>query len=245
MIIRILLAAILIVALFIILHWFRSKSPEQLRQGLKVAALFMLIVVLIFLAATGRLSWLFALFAALIPLFKRLLPFIRYAPVIKHFWRKLPGRGNQSKVGQSAIKSTLLELRLNHQSGKIDGQILGGRFKDQLLSQLSTQQLQSCLTQWQQHDMASAQLLSVYITQKTGHPPGNWDFDHGSQPQGEKMSETEALAILGLQPPIDQAIVVETHRRLIQKLHPDRGGSNYLAVKINQAKDVLLTRYGA
>ncbi|HWV15995.1 MAG TPA: molecular chaperone DnaJ [Cellvibrio sp.] len=72
----------------------------------------------------------------------------------------------------------------------------------------------------------------------------------GAGPADKHQSSTdmdlkEALSILGLEGDIEKGeitaeLVGETHRKLIQKLHPDRGGSDYLATKINQAKDVLL-----
>jgi len=54
------------------------------------------------------------------------------------------------------------------------------------------------------------------------------------------MTEAEALEILGLEPGCSRQSVQDAHRRLIQKMHPDRGGSDYLAAKINQARDILL-----
>lgn len=57
------------------------------------------------------------------------------------------------------------------------------------------------------------------------------------------MGVDEALEILGLQPNTNKAEIIEAHRKLIQKIHPDRGGSNYLAGQINQAKDTLLEVY--
>lgn len=63
------------------------------------------------------------------------------------------------------------------------------------------------------------------------------------QPPSESrktMSRVEALEILGLQEGVTREDIIEMHRKLIQKLHPDRGGNTYLASKINQARDCLL-----
>ncbi len=64
----------------------------------------------------------------------------------------------------------------------------------------------------------------------------------GEKPAGPKatMTHEEALLILGLEKDADAAAVNEAHRRLIMKNHPDKGGSDWLAAKINQARDVLL-----
>ncbi|MDN6319702.1 MAG: molecular chaperone DnaJ [Marinobacter sp.] len=63
----------------------------------------------------------------------------------------------------------------------------------------------------------------------------------GADPaQGKGMTEREACEILGLTSVCSKEDIVMAHRRLIQKLHPDRGGSDYLAAKINEAKSVLI-----
>lgn len=66
-------------------------------------------------------------------------------------------------------------------------------------------------------------------------------FDDGEDPPGAgAMGAGEAMALLGLQPGASAAQIRAAHRRLMQLVHPDRGGTDYLAMKINHAKDVLL-----
>jgi DnaJ homolog subfamily C member 19 len=68
-------------------------------------------------------------------------------------------------------------------------------------------------------------------SQNTGAPP----------PRGKQsMDREQALEVLGLKPGYTKEDVIQAHRRMMQKVHPDRGGSDYLAAQINQAKDVLL-----
>ena len=57
------------------------------------------------------------------------------------------------------------------------------------------------------------------------------------------MTEADALEILGLEPDASEQDIKQAHRRIIQKLHPDRGGSTFLASQVNEAKDLLLRRY--
>nr|WP_279538403.1 DnaJ domain-containing protein [Pseudomaricurvus alcaniphilus] len=54
------------------------------------------------------------------------------------------------------------------------------------------------------------------------------------------MTRSEALQVLGLSDTAEKQDIIKAHRKLMQKVHPDHGGSDYLAAKINQAKDFLL-----
>jgi len=74
-----------------------------------------------------------------------------------------------------------------------------------------------------------------------GHPDdGIGDAPRYQQPTTSKMTRTEALRVLGLQDGANEEDVRAAHRKLILQNHPDKGGSDYLASKINEAKDVLL-----
>ncbi|MDQ2075652.1 molecular chaperone DnaJ [Marinimicrobium sp. ABcell2] len=71
----------------------------------------------------------------------------------------------------------------------------------------------------------------------------------GHSPAQQGMTTDEAMATLGLKEKfkreeLTRPVVVDAHRRLMQRLHPDRGGSDYLAAKINEAKEVLLKTLG-
>jgi hypothetical protein len=73
----------------------------------------------------------------------------------------------------------------------------------------------------------------------------NQGTDEPTPPQAPLTSAEEAMEILGLSGNPDSGeitaeMIVDAHRKLIQKLHPDRGGNDYLAAKINQARDLLL-----
>lgn len=74
--------------------------------------------------------------------------------------------------------------------------------------------------------------------------PGSGQGRQGGQdrarPSSSAMSREDAYAVLGLAPGASETMIREAHRRLMAKVHPDRGGSDYLAAQINQARDVLL-----
>ena len=79
-------------------------------------------------------------------------------------------------------------------------------------------------------------------TYGAGPGPGQGRGGSSGPPRASAMSRAEALTVLGLQEGASEEEVRAAHRRLILQTHPDKGGTNYLAAKINEAKDVLLRR---
>jgi hypothetical protein len=131
-------------------------------------------------------------------------------------------------------------MSLDHDSGELDGHILLGQFTGRSLSQLDFNQTMDLLTECQS-DTDSVNVLRAYLDRT--YP--EWEHDRTAEPghtptlDGE-MNQTQALAILGLDSQATRDEIVAAHRRLIQKMHPDHGGSTYLAARINEAKSLLL-----
>jgi hypothetical protein len=122
----------------------------------------------------------------------------------------------------------------------MDGEVLQGEFKGVRLSSLSGEQLQQLATSLkEQGDPESALLLQAYML-RNGQNSGNQSQDSYQSSSFGALSDEEALEILGLKKGASKEDIIKAHKRLVQRLHPDRGGSDYLAAKINAAKDHLV-----
>ena len=156
----------------------------------------------------------------------------------------LGGGGNvRRSPGQSSrIETDHLEMELDHDTGEMHGRVLRGMFAGRDLSSLSPADLGLLWQDCRHTDHRSAQLVEAYLDRI--HPTWREDMARGESdmnrgPDG-RMMEDEALDILGLAPGADEDAIRRAHRELMLRLHPDRGGSTYLAAKINEAKDVAL-----
>jgi hypothetical protein len=128
-------------------------------------------------------------------------------------------------------------MTLHHSSGHMDGEIKQGRHKGRFLSELSFAQLVALISEV--HDYDSQHLLEAYLD----HHYPNWRADRRGDPSTPGMDRREALEALGLGDGAGRDEIVAAHRRLIQRLHPDRGGSTYLAALLNRAKDILIDEH--
>jgi DnaJ domain len=157
------------------------------------------------------------------------------------------GGGAPSTGQASTVDTDTIRMTLDHDTGEMDGEVVKGRFDGRRLSSLGFPDLLLLLDECRAGDPNGAQLLEAYLDRMhreawRAHQDGEGNAGADSRksaPRGE-MSLEEATATLGLQPGATRDEIKQAHRRLMKKLHPDQGGSTYLASKINQAKDVLL-----
>jgi hypothetical protein len=144
------------------------------------------------------------------------------------------GSGQRSKV-----RSSFLEMTLDHDTGALTGIVVAGPHTGRALEDFDREGLLQLLRDF---DDDSRQLLAGYLDRRfpdwrdgAGH-----DAPKGRAPSSGKMTREEAYQILGVAPGADKNAITVAHRNLMKRLHPDQGGSTYLAARVNEARDLLL-----
>ena len=241
---RITLVVLIALMLFTIALYYRNKTPQDRKKFLSQLALLVSAIALIYLTLTGRMHFLVALGAAILPFLKRLLPLVRYIPLLKNIYQQAQSSKQPDLGKTSTVETSLLKMTLDHDSGHMDGEILTGALIGKNLSDLSLEQLLVLHHLAQTSHSGSLNVLEAYLDREIGE---SWREHLEEQVEennvndtGGEISRAEAYDILGLAGGSSREEIVNAHRKLMQKLHPDRGGSNYLAAKLNQAKDRLL-----
>lgn len=245
----ILLLSLLILAVLTVRRFLDSAPSDALAKKFRRGLIWAGILVLPFLAATGRLGWLVPLIGALIAAVFRLAPvllqlLVQYAPLIRRWHQQRTATQRTASDGgrnTSCVESHFLRMQLDHTTGEIAGVVLTGLYAGSSLADLSLDQLRELHATYVRDDPESASLLKAYIERVHGVSWQENERRTGNHDDG-KMTAEEAYRVLGITPGSSREIIIDAHRRLMQRLHPDRGGSDYLAAKINQAKDVLLGR---
>ncbi len=222
-------------ALALVLYAMRGiarANPVDLARTLRKIAGGALLALAFLLTVTGR-------FAAAAPL---------GALGLSLLWRSggfgfpFPmGRTDKTPGRTSSVRTDRVEMILDHDSGEMAGRVLEGRFAGRMLSDLSLGELIALRGECLAEDPKAAQLIEAYLDRT--QPDWREAMAGGDAPSGESggpMTREEAYRILGLEPGASPEAIHRAHRQLMKKVHPDQGGSTYLAAKINQAKDVLL-----
>ena len=152
----------------------------------------------------------------------------------------LSGPAQKSPGQSSRIVTDHLEVELDHDTGRIRGRVLKGFFSGRDLESLAPVEMAHLWQDCRFADPQSAQILETYLDH--AHPSWREDMarNDGERTVGGTLTREQALEILGLEEGAGPDEIRRAHRELMMKLHPDRGGSTFLAAKINEAKDVLL-----
>jgi len=231
-----------VISLILIGRGLYGLDPKRAR---KIVLWIMLIAAgiggMVALARAGSL--LMALGFVVLPLLMRWRTLVNYL-------RNLKGPSPGAATG---VETRFFRMNLDHDSGILDGMVLDGQFRGRRLSELKPTDLSELLRECRVEDEQSATVLEAYMDRTYG---GSWrsgddQTSDGGADQAQSgqrsspwnpatMSRDEAFEILGLQPGATTEAIKEAHHTQMKKNHPDQGGSNYLASKINQAKELLL-----
>jgi DnaJ domain len=151
------------------------------------------------------------------------------------------GFGKKSSGQKSKVQTSLLVMELDHDTGKMDGKVIAGLFKGRLLSSLADSELKTFHSACAAAGDQSLALLQAWLDRAKPEWREAWQGARSAPAQrGGAMGRDEALAVLGLKKGAGSDDIRAAHKRLMKEFHPDKGGSDYLASKINEAKDVLL-----
>lgn len=237
--IRVILLVLLLLLMFYLMNRYRRLDIDRQKNARRLLTFTVLFGVLIALILSGRISWLFALLGGLLPLIPRMARFGFGAwPAIRPYFQ----RYQQNR--QSSMRARYVSLQIDMLSGALQGEVLEGEFAGQKLQMLSREQILSLLRDCQKHDAQSAALLVAYLDrEKSGwreDDDGAYKEQSARPGSDSVMTVQQAREVLGVDDGAERKVVIKAHKRLMQKMHPDRGGSVYLAGQINKARDVLL-----
>ncbi len=232
----VLVLALLLVAMALI-SWHRRSGTWRVPDGVRTALWLLGIGAVLYAAARihwgvlGLLAW---------PVLQKTL---------ERFMRQGACRTGPSP-GVSNVRTDWLDMSLDHASGRVRGRVLQGSHAGSELDGLGPSELGVVYGECLRDDPEGARLLEAYLERRFG---SGWsaqaafrraressDSGGGRGRASAPMSREEALAVLGLEPGASRQEILDAHRRLIQRIHPDRGGSSALAAQVNQAKRLLL-----
>ena len=226
-----LLGFAIVVGGWYLLRTFANAQPAQARGMVRKMAGGGLIAFSGFLALRGAMNIAMPVFMLGLGLLGQQMAFPNGLP-----WnRKTPGQ-------KSRVNTGMLAMELDHDSGAMDGAVLSGSFKGRRLGTLSLEEAQRLHAECAASPDQSRALFEAWVSRVHPDWRDKWTGSAapGTAATSTKMTRSEALAILGLREGASAEDIRAAHRRLMKTAHPDLGGSDYLAAKINEAKEYLL-----
>ena len=227
-----------VLVLYTLLQMFRSANPAVMARGVKIAGGLLALAVAGFIGLRGEL-------AIAIPLGVFGAGLLGWSPFGTSGFGNIGGlfgSSSRSSGQTSHVRSQYLDMTLDHDSGALTGRIVAGPGAGRSLDQFDLPQLTSMMTRF---DAESIALFESYLDRRFPAWRHHAEADAAGRQGGGrasrgKMTDEEAYQILGLQPGAGRDEISRAHRSLMKKLHPDQGGSTYLAARVNEAKDTLL-----
>jgi hypothetical protein len=226
-----------VILLYSLLQMFRAANPVVLARAIKIGGGVVALAGAAFTGIKGEL-------AVAVPLGIFGAGLLGWSPFGTGFGNigAMFGGGAQRSPGQtSRVRSQFLDMSLDHDSGGLEGQIVAGPYAGHSLGEFDLPQLTAMIPGF---DAESVSLLESYLDRRfpawRQDAQGNTAGGQSRPAPSGKMTSEEAYQILGLQPGAGRDEIGRAHRALMKKLHPDQGGSTYLAARVNEAKDTLL-----
>ena len=244
--IPVLLAAIGAFAFVLLMRILWAKTQPKVSTTVIVIAASVFIGTLVILTASGRFHPLAAVGAAILPFLKRGLFLLRLSPMLSSAFRMFQSNASnfqsnstaQDTPNVSEAETPELKMTLNHETGAMTGTVKFGEFRSRELSSMTAADVVKLYRSLE--DEQSRRLMVSFIERY--HP--NLDQEESSTHEpprvDDSMTTKKAREILGVDESATVDDIINAHRRIIQRLHPDRGGSSFLAAQINDAKRILL-----
>jgi hypothetical protein len=233
--------AVAVVTLYLLLQMFRAANPAVLARAIKIGGGVVALAVAAFTGLRGEL-------AVAIPIGIFGAGLLGWSPFTTSGFPNFGGLfGGARSAGQaSRVRSQFLDMRLDHDSGQLAGQIVAGPHAGRNLDEFDLDALVAMIPAF---DAESVALLESYLDRRfpawRQNAQGNAAGGQRRATPSGKMTTEEAYQILGLQPGAGRDEISRAHKSLMKKLHPDQGGSTYLAARVNEAKDTLLRTHNS
>jgi hypothetical protein len=230
--------AIAVLVLYLLLQMYRAANPAVLARAVKILGGVIALAIAAFVGFRGEL-------AVAIPIGIFGAGLLGWSPfgtaAFGNIGNIFTGGSPRSSGQTSQVRSQFLDMRLDHDSGALSGRIVAGPYAGRSLEEFDLDRLLAILSGF---DAESVALLESYLDRRfptwREHAQGNTARGQRRPAPSGKMTDEEAYQILGLQPGAGRDEIGRAHRGLMKKLHPDQGGSTYLASRVNEAKDTLL-----
>ena len=227
-----------VVVLYSLLQMFRAADPVALARLVKIGGGLLLLGLAALTGIRGEL-------VVAIPTAIAGATLLGWSPVSGSWFADLRERLDEFSARPrgptSRVRSRFLDMTLYHNTGDLTGRVVAGPYARQSLGKMDLAQLTAMIPTF---DAESVSLLESFLDRRfpawREHAQGNAAGGQSRPPTGGKMTDEEAYQILGLQPGAGRDEISRAHRALMKKLHPDQGGSTYLAARVNEAKDTLL-----